>query len=177
TQLVLDLGSSAVTYTVDDIALVEGSSPMASTCHVGPPNLLLDGDLELGAVDEFTNWNKMNGGAYMTATTATEEVYGGSRALQAVSAGGNAWSVQLGSDAVTTVIGTSYTASMWIKGDVADGIVRFSTAGDGAAQYQGDQTIGTEWQQISWTFEANGLSTQLVLDLGSSAATYVVDDI
>src|SRR5690606_34317666 len=48
---------------------------------------------------------------------------------------------------------------------------------EAGAQYQGDQTIGTEWQRLSWTFTANDSSTALVLDLGTSAVTYSIDDI
>ncbi|WP_446697314.1 carbohydrate binding domain-containing protein [Teredinibacter franksiae] len=177
TRLLLDLGASSVTYTIDNIALVEGGTALAGVCPENNPELLLNSDLETGDGGEFTNWGKWNGDTVLTVTTT--EVHSGSRALQAASPGGNAWEVQFVSDAATTEVGKAYTASMWIKGAVADGVVRFSTNTDGAtdAQYGPDTTIGTDWQNITWGFTADSTSTRLVLDLGASNVTYYIDEI
>ncbi len=180
TTLLLDLGGSTATYNIDDIRLVEGDSPDPSTCPRPDDsgNWLYNGSMEFGEGDDFSGWDKMNGEETITATFG-EGCFG--RAMQAASAGGNPWDVQLGSTPVPTVSGEEYTASMWIKGSDAEGaeggIVRMSTDAEAGAQYQGDQTIGTEWQRLVWTFTANDTSTRLVLDLGASEATYSIDDI
>ena len=176
TTLNLDLGGSTATYNIDDIRLVEGDTPDPSTCPRpdNSGNWIYNGSMEFGESDDFSGWNKMNGAESITATFG-EGCFG--RAMQAASAGGNTWDVQVGSSPVPTVSGEEYTASMWIKSSVADGIVRMSTSADEGAQYQADQTIGTEWQRLEWTFTANDASTALVLDLGTSEATYTIDDI
>ncbi|SMF38476.1 Carbohydrate binding domain-containing protein [Alteromonadaceae bacterium Bs31] len=174
TRLVLDLGTSARTYSLDSIALVAGTEAITSICSsASAVDLLLNGNLSAGSGDEFDNWGKWNGGTGMTETTDSC----GGRSLQAVSGGGAAHEVQFVSDPVTTVVDELYTASMWIKGDQADGIVRFSTNSTAGAIYGGNETIGTDWQQIMWTFTANDTSTRLVLDLGTSDRTYNVDSI
>lgn len=177
TKLVLDMGTSAATYIVDDVKFVPGDTPDPSSCPHSDDssNLLANGSLEQGDGDDFTGWTKLNGAAGVTATTA--EVRTGSRAMQVVSTGGNEWDVQVASDRVTTVVDTSYTASMWIKAAAAGGQVRFSTSADAGAKYQGLQDVGTDWTQITWDFTANDVATGVVLDMGASDATYYVDDI
>lgn len=176
-RAVLDLGVIAdAVYYVDNVTLVATglSGPQ-------PTEILLNGGFEEGEGDDFTNWNKFNGADLLTATTNADEVRSGSRALRAVGAGGDAWRTQLASDAAPTEEGVEYTASLWIKaapGPGNGGVIRMSTAGNGDAQYQGDVTVGTEWQKVEWLFTANGTETQLVLDLGATQdAVYFVDDV
>ncbi|MDC2891056.1 carbohydrate binding domain-containing protein [Psychrosphaera sp. G1-22] len=97
--------------------------------------------------------------------------------MKVVGTGTNPWDVQLGSDAVETVVGNEYVLSMWIKGEEDGGVVRFSTSSEAGALYGADETIGTSWQQVTWTFAANDVATQVVLDLGASAVTYLIDDV
>ncbi|AOW20562.1 carbohydrate binding domain-containing protein [Urechidicola croceus] len=173
-RLVLDLGvSDGMIYHIDNITLVSTASGPPP-----PPNLLLNGDLELGGDDDFTNWGEWNGADLMTVETS--EVHGGSRALRAVGAGADAWRTQFASDGVITEVGQTYIASMWIKGEGAGdgGNVRFSTAATAGALYGPNFDITGEWQQVFWEFEANDALTNLVLDLGAVAdAIYYVDDI
>ena len=171
TRLVLDMGvSTGAIYHVDNITLVSTLS--------GPPpapNLVANGDLELGDADNFTNWGEFNGPELMTVETT--EVHGGSRALKAIGAGQDAWRTQFASDPMTVEVDASYTAKIWIK-SAAGGNMRFSTNSTTGALYSGNYDIGTEWQQIEWTFTNNDPASRLVLDLGSvKDAVYYVDDI
>lgn len=143
---------------------------------VNGQNLLLNGTFEAGSGDVFTNWTKANGSANLTATTVATEVYSGARALKALSTGANEYNVQLQSDAVTTVVGTSYEVTFWVKAATGGNTIRLSTA-SGSAMYQTAQTIGTTWQQITWGFTANTTSTKISLDLGKSTNTFFIDDI
>ncbi|MDO6718672.1 carbohydrate binding domain-containing protein [Psychrosphaera sp. 1_MG-2023] len=167
------------------IVYVESDSPTASyyidslkidgEAVVVPTNILPNGDFELGAGDSFENWGAWNGSVNVTAETT--DVHGGNRGVKVVGTGTNPWDVQLGSDAVETVVGNEYVLSMWIKGEEDGGVVRFSTSSEAGALYGADETIGTSWQQVTWTFAANDVATQVVLDLGASAVTYLIDDV
>ncbi|WP_051947221.1 carbohydrate binding domain-containing protein [Muricauda sp. MAR_2010_75] len=176
-RAVLDLGVIAdAVYFVDNVTLVATglSGPQ-------PTEILLNGGFEEGDGDDFTNWSKFNGADLLTATTEADEVRSGERALRAVGFGGDAWRTQLASDAVATVDGVEYTASLWIKAAVGPGnggVIRMSTTGNGDAQYQGDVTVTTEWQKVEWIFTANSTQTGIVLDLGATLdAVYFVDDV
>ncbi|HEX8313714.1 MAG TPA: endo-1,4-beta-xylanase, partial [Flavisolibacter sp.] len=56
------------------------------------------------------------------------------------------------------------------------GSIRLST-GPTSSQFQGDQTIGTAWQLVSWTITANLASTTFLFDMGQEANTYYIDDV
>ncbi len=155
-----------------------GEATAPGTFYVGQ-NLLLNGGLEQGDGDEFTNWSKFNGGEGLTATTTDGEAYYG-RSLRALAVGGDAWRTQFASDSAPTEVGVEYTLSMWIKaqsGTPGDGgNIRFSTNPD--ALYSANYDITTEWQQIEWVFTANTTPTMAVLDLGVVAdAVYYVDNV
>lgn len=167
TKINLDLGKGTDTFYVDDVAVYDITT--APTL-----DFILNGNLEAGTGDTFTNWSKYNGAANLTAETV--EVHGGVRALKAVSTGANEYSVQLVSDPMNLVVGRNYTASMWIKASAAGSTVRFSTTATNA-NYGPNTTIGTTWQQISYTFAAKSPSTRLNLDLGKSTTTFYIDDI
>jgi hypothetical protein len=172
TKIVLDMGLKAVTYFIDNITMVAISGPPP------PTNLLLNGGLELGSGDVFTNWNKYNGGTFLVASTTAADVHGGTRALKSTNTvAGQAYTVQFVSDPVTMTVGSSYKVSMWIKGATAGGVVRFSTNAPAGALYGGNATIGTTWQQVVYTFTANDAATRIVLDLGTSGIVYNIDDI
>lgn len=178
TQIVLDMGvvENAV-YFVDNATLIE-------TGAAGPQlvEILLNGGYEEGSGDDFTNWNKFNGGDLMTATTVADEVHGGSRALKAIGVGADAWRTQMASDILVTEVGVDYAVSLWIKGEAGTpgdgGSVRMSTAGNSDAQYQASFAVTTDWQKIEWVLTANGTETQIVLDMGETEdAVYFVDDV
>jgi endo-1,4-beta-xylanase len=85
------------------------------------------------------------------------------------------WKVQVSSAAIATTIGKQYVVTYWVKAGAAGGSIRLST-GPSAQQYQGDQTIGTTWQQISYQFTASLTSTTFLFDMGLVANTYYIDD-
>jgi len=166
TKINLDLGKGTDTFYVDDVVMYD-----LSTSSV---DFILNGNLEAGTGDVFTNWSKYNGAANLTAEAV--EVHGGVRGLKAISTGAAEYNVQLVSDAMTLVVGRTYTASMWIKAVTGGNTVRFSTTAT-SANYGPNTTIGTTWQKISYSFAAKNTSTRLNLDLGKSTDTFYIDDI
>ncbi|MFC5285102.1 endo-1,4-beta-xylanase [Pedobacter alpinus] len=137
-------------------------------------NLLKNPGFELGTGVDFTNWSKYNGAASFSAGTGGE-VRTGSRSLKAVvAAAGQQFNVQMASDLMPTTIGVRYKFSFYIKATAPGGRMRVSTGP--TAQYQGDQTIGTDWQLVSYEFAANTSETRVLLDLGAVANTYFIDD-
>jgi GH35 family endo-1,4-beta-xylanase len=166
TQVLLDLGQSNVEYYLDDAELI-----------LSPLNIVPNPGFEAGTGNNFTNWSVYNGGSYMTATTVAGEVRSGARALKSAGPGfpGDQWRIQLASDAMTTVIGETYTFKIWVKAATAGGNIRFSTKPND--QYSGDLNVPAGvWTQLSWTFTANVVNTQITLDLGQSNVVYYLDD-
>ena len=167
-QLWIHLGGSVDIYYVDDASIVDLSV-------LPTQDYILNGNLELGSGDNFTNWGKWNGAANLTQETV--QVHGGTRALKAISTGSAEYNVQFVSDVVATTSGQSLTAIMWIKGTNGGNTVRISTD-DGATQNYGpNTTIGTSWQKYSYSFTGSGLNTRLKLDLGGGTDTFYIDDI
>ena len=155
------------------------SNPTAADCADG---LNLNDGFELGTDDNFDNWGKWNGGAYMFQTTAPTEVFRGDRALKVVRDGtlsSGQWRLQLASDLVTTEIGASYTVYIWAKASSNGGSMRVSTNPN--ALYTADQNVTTEWQRLPFTFGSmNEASTRVVLDMNGNntvATTFYIDDV
>lgn len=166
TRVAIDLGQNAATYFVDDMSLTSTDAL-----------LIGNGGFETGFGDNFTNWTKQNGAAFLTATTT--ETRSGGRALRAEVTGtqpnaGEPYSVQLINDAATTVVGAQYTFSIWAKATTAGSTIRFST--QPSPLYGPDTPVPTTWTKLSWTFTANTTRTQLILDLGKNANVYYLDD-
>jgi endo-1,4-beta-xylanase len=170
TQMVLDLGKNANTYFLDDMEWTA-----SNTLAIFNPGF------EEGAGDNFDNWSKPNGASSLLATTTSGEFRSGLRGLKAVVASaGQPYNVQLVSDAMPTIIGRSYTFKIWVKAATAGAnLIRFSTNPypDPTADYSGDFNLTTGFTQLSWTFVAKKVTTQMVLDLGKNANTYYLDDI
>lgn len=141
------------------------------------PNLLLNGDFELGSGSSFTNWNVYNGGTAIGETKVAGEFHGGARALKIINPADNPgaqYKVQMVSDLFNTTIGKTYNATIYIKSATAGGSFRFSTMP--TASYQGDQTTTTSYTQITWSFTAKDAQTRLSIDIGLKANTYFIDD-
>ncbi len=132
----------------------------------------------------MTGWSTFNSGnpagsATITTGSGANEVRTGTSSMKVVNPTaytGNQWRVQVSSIAFPTTPGTQYTISYWVKAAAAGGSIRLSS-GPTAAQYQGDQTIGTAFQQVSWTITANLASTTFLFDMGQVANTYYIDDV
>lgn len=131
----------------------------------------------------LSGWSVFNSGnpagtATITATNVAGEVRTGSGAMKVVNPTaypGSQWRVQVSSAAFATVPGRNYTISYWVRATSPGGSIRLST-GPSSPQYQGDQTIGTAWQQVSWTITASLTSTTFLFDMGQAANTYLIDD-
>ncbi len=168
TSIVLDLGQTDVVIFLDDAEMI---GPEVSN------NAILNPSFEEGTGDEFTNWTKVNGAEFMTATSAPDEVRTGSRALRSAGTGfpGEQWRVQLIADPVATIIGDSYTFTIWAKAASAGANIRFSTQPN--ALYGPDTEVPADtWTQLSWTFTANEAATSIVLDLGQTDVVIFLDD-
>lgn len=132
----------------------------------------------------LTGWSVFNTGnpagtSTITATNIASEVRTGTSAMKVVNPigyAGSQWRVQVSSAAFPTEVGKQYTISYWVRATAAGGSIRLST-GPSSPQYQGDQNIGTAWQQVSWTITAQLSSTTFLFDLGQAANTYLIDDV
>jgi endo-1,4-beta-xylanase len=150
--------------------------------------ITLPATVELAANPGFENgltgWSTFNSGnpagsATIAPTTVASEVRTGTGAMKVANPTaypGSQWRVQVSSSAIATNAGTQYKISYWVKAAAAGGSIRLST-GPSAAQYQGDQTIGTAWQEVSWTITASLASTTFLFDMGQAANTYYIDDV
>ncbi|MET0635313.1 MAG: endo-1,4-beta-xylanase [Chitinophagaceae bacterium] len=136
---------------------------------------------EVGFENGLTGWTIFNAqnSATISATTVPAEVRSGSGAMRVVNPVSNPaeqWKVQVSSTAFTTVPGKQYNISYWVKAAAAGGSIRLSS-GPSSPQFQGDQSLGTDWQQVSWTITASLASTTFLFDMGLVANTYFIDDV
>ena len=127
----------------------------------------------------LSGWTILNSnGATISGNNVASDAHTGTGSMKVVNPTaqtGNQWRVQVTSSAFPTTIGKQYVISYWVKALSAGGSIRLSTGPTGA-QYQGDQTIGTDWQQVSWTITASLDATTILFDMGQVANTYYVDD-
>jgi endo-1,4-beta-xylanase len=137
--------------------------------------LLGNPDFENG----LTGWSVFNTtGATITANSVASEAHAGTGSMKVVNTTanpGNPWKVQVSSAAFPTTPGKQYIISYWVRAAAPGGSIRLST-GPTNAQYQGDQTIGTSYQLVSWTITAQIASTTFLFDMGQEANTYYIDD-
>ncbi|MDI9363852.1 MAG: endo-1,4-beta-xylanase [Flavobacterium sp.] len=146
--------------------------------------LVVPAAIELATNPSFesglTGWSIFNtNGATIAASTATGDAKTGTGCMKVVNPTaqtGNQWKVQVSSAAFATTSGKQYVISYWVKAASAGGSIRLST-GPTSAQYQGDQPIGTAWQQVSWTITASLTSMTFLFDMGQAANTYFIDDV
>jgi endo-1,4-beta-xylanase len=144
---------------------------------INNPSLINNGTFEAGSGSSFTNWSVWNGGSYVSAGTATGEMYEGTRSLKAApAASGNPWNVQIVSDAIAMTSGTSYKVRFYAKAASAGGKFRLSNNG-GTAQYSADYFPTTSWAAYEWTFTSNDVSKRIVFDMGYLANTYYIDSV
>lgn len=141
--------------------------------QVSITNLLSNGTFETG----LGGWSKYNGST--DALSLSTSAYQGTGAMKVVNAESNAtsqWKTQIHADfnVANMTSGSGYTISFYIRSDAA-GSVRCSTSG--SAHYQGDQTTGTGWTKITWSFTADGGEKGLNFDLGKVAGTYYIDNV
>ena len=130
----------------------------------------------------LTGWSVFNSnGATISATTTAGEFRTGTSAMKVVNPTafpGAQYKVQVASILAPTTVGKQYNISYYVKAASGGGSIRLSTQdqNNGSAQYQGDQTIGTTYAQITWTITANSTQTRFLFDMGQAANTYFIDD-
>ena len=132
----------------------------------------------------LSGWSVFNSGnptgtSTISATSVAGEVRTGTGAMKVVNPvgyPGNQWRVQVSSAAFATTPGKQYIISYWVKAAATGGSIRLST-GPTAPLYQGDQAIGTTFQQVSWTISPTLASTTFLFDMGQAANTYFIDDV
>ncbi len=174
TTIALDIGSSKANFFIDAVELVAGTSALPLPSN---DSALLNGGLEEGTGDDFTNWSQNNGADNITAEEV--EVLGGKRGMKINNpednSGDHCWKTQIVSDSFSVTNGEVYVASFWIKGDPA--VVRFSTnpGSGGNEQYAGDYTSTAAWTKYSWEFTANGDDMTLAMDVGSTKGIFYID--
>lgn len=136
-----------------------------------------------GGLSNWNIWNTGNpsGTSTISAGSGATEVRTGTGSMKVVNPTGypgSQWRVQVASALIPTVVGRQYVISYWVKAATAGGSIRLSTQDQsfGNAQYQGDQSIGTAWQEVKWTITANSAQTRFLFDMGQAANTYYIDD-
>lgn len=122
-------------------------------------------------------WNFYNDAA-ASATLTDETVMvrtGGHAAKVVVGAAAASYQPQLANGrGLTLTVGSTYTATFWIRGVAGGGKVQ--TSNNGSSLYGPQMTVTTAWQQYSHTFVADAASYQLWISLGGFVDTYYVDD-
>ncbi|MFA0964972.1 carbohydrate binding domain-containing protein [Roseivirga sp. BDSF3-8] len=152
------------------------------------PSVVLSGGFEQGDASSLENWNIYNtgnpsGDATVTVGTGSDEVLTGSRSMKVINPTaypGQQWRVQVASNPFPTTEGKTYFVSYWVKAESDGGSIRLSTQPN--ASYQGDQSIGTQWQEVTWSFTVNDTDpdqteTVIVFDMGQEANTYYIDNV
>ncbi|CCH01345.1 endo-1,4-beta-xylanase [Fibrella aestuarina BUZ 2] len=146
-------------------------------------NLVPNPGFETGDANSFVNFTVLNSGnpagtATITAGSGAAEVRSGSRSMKVVNPTAyttEQWRVQVATDPIPLTVGKQYQVSYWVKAATANGSIRLST--QPTPLYQGDQTIGTAWQQVTWLITANEAQTRIVFDMGRNSNTYFIDDV
>lgn len=156
---------------------------LLNSSSLSTTNLTQNPGFENGDAASFTNFTVLNSGnpagtATITVGTGAAEVRTGTRSLKVVNPAAyttEQWRVQVASDPITLEVGKQYQISYWVKALAANGSIRLST--QPTPLYQGDQTIGTNWQQVTWLITANEAQTRVVFDMGRNSNTYFIDDV
>lgn len=165
-----------------EVATSEASAASTSVFYVGP-NLIANSDFEDGSGDDFTDWEKLNGGDQMTGVTGDNAYYG--RSMRVVGAMANPWNTQLASKEMQLNLNSEYTLVFWAKAEADGAIMRVSSSqynhhGAGSDFFYGeDKVIPTEWTQLTWTFTvtADLPSYKMVLDMGTTNVPFLIDNI
>lgn len=169
-HLVLDMGTGNQVFYVDDISLTE-------YVEVPPVNLIANGDFENG----LESWDVLNGSIEVT----TEDMVDGSQALKVTGAGNNPWDTQMAANAVPLVLGQQYGVKLMAKAAGDGAVMRISASrwndGNGDDYFYGaDANLTTEWAEYTWEFTVGKDipdGHHIVLDMGSSAQTFYIDNI
>ena len=157
-------------------SILNAASPSAT-------NLLQNPGFENGDATSFLNFTVLNSGnptgtATITAGSGAAEVRTGTRSLKVVNPvayNTEQWRVQVATDPIALTVGKQYQVGFWVKAAAPDGSIRLSTQPN--PMYQGDQSIGTSWQHVTWLITANEAQTRILFDMGRNSNTYFIDDV
>ncbi len=158
-----------------------GSAP---TAFVALHNFLANSQLNEGSGDDFTGWQKLNGGDNMTELTGSAAYGGSGRSMRVVPAGGNPWDRQLASDPVVLEFGATYTVIFWAKAEAGGAGMRISVSqynsyGAGSDYfYSSDFEItAAAWAPYTATFTVTKdlPDHKIVFDMGKNSVPFAID--
>lgn len=157
-----------------EVTTIHGTAKSKFLFYAGA-NLIVNGELEQGSGNDFSNWGKWNGGDGMTETSGDAAYFG--RAMKVVGAGNptGQWRTQFASDPIALEEGREYTVILLAKSEINAAGMRIST--NPAFYYGPDQEIPNTWTQLVWTFTAQAAEARVVLDMGATSNPFVVDNI
>ncbi len=146
-------------------------------------NLVQNPGFEIKNAASFANFTVLNSGnpagtASVTVGAGATEVRSGTSSMKVVNPTAyttEQWRVQVATDPIPLTVGKQYQVSYWVRAAAANGSIRLST--QPSPLYQGDQPIGTAWQQVTWLITANEAQTRIVFDMGRNSNTYFIDDV
>ncbi len=169
-KVYINFGKVPATYYIDDVEF----GPKKESPDAGRKNLIKNFDF----AEDIVGWSKYNG-ADGCNTWNADEGNSGAGCLQVVNAltdPGNQWKTQIHVGLIEPIAeGSDVYISYYIKTAGGNGSVRCSTTGK--AHYQGDQTVGSDWMRVEWTFKAGGEIDGLNFDLAAVPNTYYIDDV
>ena len=155
-------------------------SAIAPTPFIARENLLFNGQLSLGAGDEFEGWEKLNGGDGMTEVVG-EEAFGGGRSMRVVGAANNPWNTQLASTPVQLEFEGEYTILFYAKAEAEGAVMRVSQSqwdGNGADYFYGPDTeLERDWKIYSFplTVDKDLPEHRTVFDMGQTNVPFLID--
>jgi len=160
-----------------EVTTMHGTSKSKFSFYAGE-NLIVNGNLEAGAGNDFANWEKLNGGDGMTEVSGEDAYYG--RAVRVVGAASDAWRTQFASDPIQLIPNTEYTILLLAKAEQDGAKMRVSVSQWPDDYFYGaDVEITTDWAQYAWTFTGQELEngSRIVLDMGYTDVPFVVDNV
>ncbi|WP_340114603.1 carbohydrate binding domain-containing protein [Maribellus mangrovi] len=160
-----------------EVTTMHGTSKSKFSFFAGE-NLIVNGNLEAGAGNDFANWTKLNGGDGMTEVSGEDAYYG--RAVRVVGAASDAWRTQFASDPIALIPNTEYTIVLLAKGEQDGAKMRVSVSQWPDDYFYGeDVEITTDWAQYAWTFTGQELEggSRIVLDMGYTDVPFIVDNV
>ena len=185
TQLVVTVPSGVSETEYLDVTVTNNfGSGTAPTAFVALHDYLANSQLNEGSGNDFTGWQKLNGGDFMTELTGGDAYGGSGRSLRVEPAGGNPWDRQLASDPVVLELGATYTVIFWAKAEGPGAGMRISVSqynsyGAGSDYfYSSDMEISASaWTPYTVTFTVTKdlPDHKIVFDMGAYSVPFAID--
>gem|GEM_PF-359434 len=138
-------------------------------------NYVSNGTFESG----ISGWTALNGGSCLLQNVTTAK--SGSGCLEAHATADHVstsdpWKTQIHTDFSTNPLPAgSYQLSFYIKCKSGSGKMRCSTAGD--ESYEGDVSVTSSYQYVTWNVTSKGALSGFNFDLGYAVDTFYIDDV